>query len=365
MGIIRLLLALSVVISHCGNIFGINLISSQTAVQSFYIISGFYMSLILNEKYIDKNNSFKLFITNRLLRLYPIYWTVLMGTILANFVTGIISSGSTFGTFDSYLLVKSNILSFAFLLLSNIFIFGQDIIMFLGIIPDNGNLYFTSNFWLTKPPLWSFLLVPQAWTLGLELTFYLIAPLVLKKGLKVVVTLILCSLFLRFFIYDYLGLQNDPWTYRFFPTEIIFFLIGYLCYKIYLRLELISIPKSISILTLLFILLFTFLYSYFPSFKVDYIPFSFKVIFYILSITASIPILFKFLRKNSLDIQIGELSYPVYISHILVYYICSNLPINFVKSGWAITLFTLMFSFFLNKFIALPIEKYRQSRLKI
>lgn len=70
MGIIRFLLALSVVITHCGSLFGTSLVVGQIAVQSFYIISGFYMSLILNEKYIGVNGSYKLFITNRF---YPIY----------------------------------------------------------------------------------------------------------------------------------------------------------------------------------------------------------------------------------------------------------------------------------------------------
>lgn len=72
MGIIRLLLAISVLISHTSTIFGFGFVGGQAAVQAFFIISGFYMAFILNEKYIGENNSYKLFITNRLLRLYPI-----------------------------------------------------------------------------------------------------------------------------------------------------------------------------------------------------------------------------------------------------------------------------------------------------
>ncbi|MDH6355821.1 peptidoglycan/LPS O-acetylase OafA/YrhL [Dysgonomonas sp. PH5-45] len=81
MGIIRLLLAISVVINHSTAIFGCRLVGGAVAVQAFYIISGFYMAMILTEKYVGKG-SYKLFISNRFLRLYPIYWAILLVVIL-------------------------------------------------------------------------------------------------------------------------------------------------------------------------------------------------------------------------------------------------------------------------------------------
>ena len=77
MGILRILLAISVVLSHSSSIFRVSFVGGPLAVQAFFIISGFYMSLILNEKYIGVNNSYKLFISNRFLRLYPMYWVIL------------------------------------------------------------------------------------------------------------------------------------------------------------------------------------------------------------------------------------------------------------------------------------------------
>ena len=50
MGIIRFLLAISVVIAHTSSVYGFKLVGGQIAVQAFYMISGFYMTLILNEK---------------------------------------------------------------------------------------------------------------------------------------------------------------------------------------------------------------------------------------------------------------------------------------------------------------------------
>ena len=93
------------------------------AVQTFYIISGFYMSLILQENYL---HYYRLFITNRILRIYPLYLLVLVMTILVY--------GSFFRLPDVLLLqpLTQNIscthwLFSAFLIFSNVFILGQDL----------------------------------------------------------------------------------------------------------------------------------------------------------------------------------------------------------------------------------------------
>ena len=94
MGILRFILAITVVIAHSSSVFGCNFVGAQIAVQAFYIISGFYMALILNEKYVGVNGSYKLFISNRFLRLYPIYWTVLLLTIAMSIAVTIHSNGT-------------------------------------------------------------------------------------------------------------------------------------------------------------------------------------------------------------------------------------------------------------------------------
>jgi peptidoglycan/LPS O-acetylase OafA/YrhL len=236
--------------------------------------------------------------------------------------------------------------------------------MFLGIVPENGNLYFTSNFANSHLPLHSFLFIPQAWTLGLELTFYLVAPYIVRKGFKTVITLIVMSFLLRLYIYNILCFQNDPWTYRFFPTEIMFFLLGYISYRINLKIKELSIPKSINASVLLFIIIFTITYQYLPLINIGFSPFTLNEMIYFISITFSIPILFNYLKNYKLDNKIGELSYPVYISHMLILMVCNILPFIFFKSGWVIAIITLIVSFLLNKLIAIPFESFRQARLK-
>src|ERR1700709_503357 len=74
MGSLRLFLALSVAFGHFGVPLGFP--TSDIAVQSCYVISGFYMALVLNEKY--GTGSYWLFVSNRLLRLWPTYFVVLI-----------------------------------------------------------------------------------------------------------------------------------------------------------------------------------------------------------------------------------------------------------------------------------------------
>lgn len=364
MGLIRLLLAIAVVAEHSNGFLGIYFVGGKIAVQTFYIISGFYMSLVLNEKYINKNSSYKLFITNRLIRLYPIYWTILLMTLLFSISFVILSDGANLSMFESYCSVKFNIFSFSYLVLTNILIFGQDFILYLGINPETGNLFYTNNFLQTNPYLFSFLFIPQAWSLSLELVFYLLAPFILRRGGKLIITLIMLSFILRLYLFNKLGYNYDPWTYRFFSTELMFFLLGYVSYKISTKINKITIAKPIVIIILAYILIFTIIFQFIPKINVSYFPFSINEMMYFISILFSIPVLFNSMKDLSLDNQIGELSYPVYISHMMIIMIVNAVSIPIIKSGVFITFTTLIVSYLLNKLVALPIEKYRRSRLR-
>ena len=77
MGLIRFFLAYSVVVGHFLYFPTFRLIGTDTAVEAFFIISGFYIAMILNGRY----SSIKDFWINRFLRLYPAY-IVIAGTSL-------------------------------------------------------------------------------------------------------------------------------------------------------------------------------------------------------------------------------------------------------------------------------------------
>ena len=227
MGLLRFLLAVSVVLAHSTDIFGFSLVNSQVAVQAFYIISGFYMTLILNEKYIGKSNSYKLFITNRFLRLYPIYWVVLLLTTLGSLTVYIITKGEDAVVFENYVNYFSDLdlLTLSFLVFTNIAVFFQDLVMFFHFNLETFSVALPSNN-TNNIPLYSFLIIPQAWTVGLELLFYLVAPFIVRRKLKVIFVLIVLSLLIRFVLVSK-GFDYDPWSYRFFPNELVFFLWVY------------------------------------------------------------------------------------------------------------------------------------------
>ena len=72
MGLIRVILAYSVVLGHSASIHGYFIVPAYTAVTLFFIVSGFYMAMVLAEKYTGENRR-REFYSNRVLRLYPTY----------------------------------------------------------------------------------------------------------------------------------------------------------------------------------------------------------------------------------------------------------------------------------------------------
>lgn len=358
MGLLRFILALTVVIAHSGPVFGYELVGGKIAVQAFYIISGFYMTLILNEKYIGANNSYKLFLSNRLLRLFPIYWVVLALVIVYSILSAFYTNGSDWGSLNFYNLYKNNLSggSFLFLIFVNIFLVFQDVVVFLGLNTSSGNFFYTSDFWSTEPLVWKFILVPQAWTIGLEIMFYIIAPFLVRKNIKLIVLLIIGSILLRCFLYFGLDLRHDPWTYRFFPTELVFFLSGTVSYHLYKRFRSLEVKDLFLKIIWILVLAFTVFYG-----KIN---FEFKELLYLLFFFISLPFVFILTKNSKRDLFIGELSYPIYISHFFFITIMKSSDLPFWGGfGLNVCMVTILFAFVLNKLVAKKIEKVRQSRI--
>jgi peptidoglycan/LPS O-acetylase OafA/YrhL len=79
LGTFRYVLALFVLTSHLWT--GIPNGFAAYAVWGFFLLSGFLMTLILNEKYTFSTNGLKKYLYNRALRIYPLYWVaIIMGT---------------------------------------------------------------------------------------------------------------------------------------------------------------------------------------------------------------------------------------------------------------------------------------------
>lgn len=361
MGLLRVYLAVCVILSHCPPPWKNAFLGGLTAVKIFFIISGFYMSLILSSKYTGKNHSFRLFITNRFLRIYPVYWTVLAISLLTSLTSGLLA--------DKWLLLSPYMLFHHLLPLSawvtavttNLVIFGQDAVMFLGLKPPTADLFFAIDLHHTIRPFYSFLIVPQAWTLGIELTFYLFAPLIVGLRLRSIFCLMAISFLIRMYIYIVLGWDFDPWTHRFFPTEFIFFLLGNISYRIYAQIKDNSrYAKAERYCTgafFLFILLYP--HTHFSIHEeIALIP-------YYLLTCLCLPFIFNVTKKLKIDNRIGELSYPIYIIHVLVIYLVKLMlgaPPNSLEACLSIAL-SVLGAYVLLKLVADPIEKIRQMRV--
>lgn len=333
------------------------------AVESFFIISGFYMALILSKKYNNIQNPYKTFIINRFLRIYPAYWFVLLFSALISLYWLFVGMDNYFNVYIKYA-SNMHFITLLFLIFSQLLLFGQDLVLFLGLNLNTGNLFFTNNFLQTNPPLFTFMFIPQAWTLALELTFYLMAPFLVKKSTKLLGFIIFISIILRIILYMN-GLNHEPWTYRFFPTEIIFFIAGIMSYRLYLIIKKKSINKNVSLLIYIFTFCSTVFYYNFPSLQIAWFN-VFQWAYYLILILL-IPFIFLVSQKSKLNNFVGEFSYPIYISHLII----SNILINFkfIKPNnpyFSLTslMITILFSYILLKTIVYPIDIYRKNNIK-
>jgi peptidoglycan/LPS O-acetylase OafA/YrhL len=351
MGTLRTLFAVAVVFAHS---YGYVLVGGRNAVQLFYMISGFLISYVIVEK--KAYPSIKSFYINRFLRLYPIYVVVAVLTLIA-FFFGLDKLPEQVAFFATY--QKAPFAANALLATSNISLFFQDWVMFAAV--ENNQLKFATNFYKSEVVLYKGLIVPQAWTLGIELCFYAIAPFVLAKR-KILLTLLTLSLALRIYlVYIGLGMQ-DPWTYRFFPTELALFLLGALSHQVVLPLYKkvfasgnIEKYSAFATYSLIFITLVFWLIPVSPLKKS-------AVLFAIFFV--AMPLTFLFQSKRDWDKWVGDLSYPIYICHMLVIYVVSFFMERFgIQDTVALSLtsvvFTICISVALNIYVGKPVEALR------
>lgn len=317
MGIIRLFFALSVLLGHINiNVFP----PPMYAVQGFYVISGFYMSLILNEKYPTSNLNI-VFYKKRLLKLLPTYWLIaLVALLIALIFAYRRESNILFFDFSNFPITAS-ITTYIYLVFSNIFIWGQDLALFLGISPETGNMFFSASSFAEEHPMLRYMLIPVSWSVSSELTFYLIAPFILRKKQKIVFVLFMISL-LSNIVTNYYGLNDSNWRFRFFPSILLYFLTGYWAYLIYDKFKSkLSLRKP----KYLFVFLYTVVLTLFINLE---IPYAIKTSFLLLMSLFFIPYIFNSFKIDKYDRIIGEMSYPLYLIHPLFIGINELMNIN-------------------------------------
>lgn len=283
MGLLRLFLALSVIAGHAQTtIFGANGIGAWYAVNFFFIISGFYMAMVLNGKY--KSVSNYQFYKSRILRIFPAYY-IGLGLAL------VVSCSAVFDLFDRLTITSKIIYVF-----QNLFIVGQDL-SYLFCVETKSGVCADSVGLTINPP---------AWSLAVELGFYLVAPFILKSQTKTFLFVLAGAVYLGAlnfieFPISQVGLlkpaESWAYTYYFYPSSFAFFGGGALAYHLSKNS---CEPNYFAAICALIVL----------SLSQTIMPF-----WHLLFFSMAIPVLFKYTANNKIDRMIGELSYPVYILH--------------------------------------------------
>lgn len=256
MGYLRLALALAVVLSHLSWEYG--KFAGPIAVFGFYTLSGYLISGSIRDTYQGRPLSF---VVNRALRIYPAYWAVmLIGLVIAMFGSPLSSAISIPQGFDDW--------------------WRQ--ISILGLVGINGTLHPVR-------------LVPPAWSLSIELFWYLAMFFLWKRAMLWLVASTIAAVCLSVVwgwqggFYNYLG-----------PS--VCFALGAYCQQRQIRLPTGHIPFAICILAGLMVV-------------GNFVAPSAPLLYLSAPATAYLIVSLPPGRSAGVEKLSGELAYPVFLCH--------------------------------------------------
>lgn len=347
MGMLRVMLAMAVLLTHLPPA-SYKFMSGGLAVQAFFIVSGFYMALVLDGKYKDA----RLFYSNRLLRLFPSYGVMLIVGAIALFAL----NGSATATPDIFASVFRNPVSAAIMAFENLCVFGQELLFWFTIGPDGGLVFNASG---AVPDAhtslaWQALLVPQSWSLSMELMFYLFAPLLARLNWLWLAVIAAASIALRLAGHS-LPVSYGIWQGRLFPTALFLFVIGMLAQRTLPFAT--RLPKAIGYVATIAVLA---LVATLPLWKLEDETARWLVY---AELACAIPFIFNAFKDFAFDRWIGDLSYPLYLTHLAVI----GLVLTYAPAAWQIPLAiggSLALSLALLVLIDHPVDRWRQARAR-
>ncbi len=332
------MLATAVIASHSGYLgfpftsWAAFFVEGRQAVCFFYIISGFYMAMVLNTKYQENT---KRFYINRFLRLWPTYFlSIILSILFLNNFNGI-----------SQLLINCSFWGKAYIWFANFFILGTDSFWFLGLDVASGHFRYFPAFINENSNGYYLLMNTPSFSISIEIIFYLIAPFILKSIKRTWAFLIIGIAY--YFSVELSGNMNIIFQYHFFPSSFIFFALGALSWH-YFQNQKTSLtnPKNyIALLIVSISLMFT--HTLLPGLTLIFIAFG-------------VPVLFNLTKSNSIDRFVGELSYPLYILHFPVITYLTSFNLNPDSFGIIALSVTLLLAIPIHLFFERPIDKLRQ-----
>ncbi|MFK4506751.1 acyltransferase [Bradyrhizobium daqingense] len=323
MGILRFFLAAWVAGGHAALFsIGQTMPNPAAAVIVFFAISGFLMTTVLtrpqSERWISS------FYLSRALRIFPLYWITLLVTIVFG-TTAIVNT--SFGPVDPF----GNILEYwdgsglvarSIIVFANLTTVLQDVLRRIVYIPSMGDFDFYPPYPADPIQGLSFNIIGQAWSLGPEILFYLAAPFFVRQAERVIGVLLLCAA---------ARVTNGDVMYIHYAPA---FLTGVL-------LAHMKAPPRILILSAAALSL-AMTIGITPDGKA-------LVALLILSIPFAAMVRFR------IDTFLGDMSYPLYITHFLVFQACASADHREVVTAGAMLAVALVATLAVEH----PLKRYR------
>jgi peptidoglycan/LPS O-acetylase OafA/YrhL len=345
MGQLRFLLALSVVVWHTKPIFGLTLLSGYSAVRIFFVISGFYMSLILTTKYGDART----FWINRALRLYPAYLAFILLTWAWYFFEWAWLHKPP--TTDPRLMLAYQDMHWwerTGFIISNWSMIGQDIPSLFNYEIGTGFVFPGSRL---EGNIWAGALrtIGPAWSIGIEIWFYLLAPWLVRQSNRLLALLVAISVAAELAV---TSRYNFDIAYYGLPTNLWLFIVGIILQRVDLSWVPSLIFKAAPTVIVAAIVFWPIRGGVNDTITPAEAMFSY-IIF-----VPTIPILFAATKHLKWDAYIGNLSYPIYLSHMRIIGIFQTA----LHSGAILIIAgTLVISLGTYHLIEVPIDRWRQS----
>ncbi len=285
MGVIRLYLALVVIIYHARA--GGAYFDGVYAVMLFFVISGFCMALVLNRKYTEANPS--RFYVARFLRLWPTYAIVFAVILSISPLPSVPSLGGIFAN-AYYWFTATTLL-------------GHETLWWFTPVSGDLDLIYVLNG--SAGTLSAYTHMQQMWSVGIEICFYLVSPLIARRP-KLIAGLLVAGYVVHLVMSAYLP-KDNPFLVRSALPYLWIFLLGMIGYHAaqYIAVK----PETMSKFALPLIAV---------TLAVAVLAMPYRRTAadtgIILFAVALVP-LFAATKDLKWDRLIGELSYPMYVIH--------------------------------------------------
>lgn len=326
LGAYRFYLAMLVVAQHAGGAWGIG----GFAVFGFFALSGYLMTYVMHKTYGFSARGIGMYLTNRFLRIYPLYWLCCIFSVLVILVV----SDTIFEKLAGGMGIPRS----------------YDVLL--------------ANLAITISPSTRPVMITPAWTLSVELFFYLMIGLSISRSFLATTIWLICSIAYTAAV-NVMQLGGD-FTYYAFAAASLPFSIGAMIFHLRGAIE--KLPISLASPHVCFLLsmlqIITWLLSRTAGKEFDYTIFLYiSLVINSLTIVSLIRMKPNRILSLKLDALLGKLSYPIYLIHVPITVFIAEL-FSFPKHQSPLLLIfvilpVLAVSWVLTLVIEEPIEKIR------